>query len=121
MEIGKKSWIIPDAYIPPESSGSLISHEAICILNRNQHEAQLTIHLYFEDRDPIEQIPYVIQGKRTKHLKTDSLQKDGESVPKGVPYAIEVNSDLPIVIQYSRLDATQPENALMTTVAYSGD
>ncbi|MFC7322405.1 sensory rhodopsin transducer [Halobacillus campisalis] len=121
MEIGRKAWIIPDAYTPPESSGKLESHEAICILNRNDQAAHLSIHLYFEDREPIEHIEYVIQGKRTKHLKTDSLHKDGESVPKGIPYAIEVNSDLPIVVQYSRLDATQSENALMTTLGFAQD
>ncbi|MCA1024297.1 sensory rhodopsin transducer [Halobacillus litoralis] len=121
MEIGKKSWVIPDAYIPKESSGDLESHEAICILNRNKQAAHLSIWLFFENREPIENIQCVVQGKRTKHLKTDSLHKEGESVPKGVPYAIEVNSDLPIVIQYSRLDATQSENALMTTIAYTQD
>lgn len=121
MPIGKKSWIIPDAYIPPKSSGSLESHEAICVLNRNQETVHLDIHLYFEDREPIKNIKYEIHGNRTKHLKTDSLHIDGESVPKGVPYAIEVTSDLPIVVQYSRLDTTQSENALMTTLAYAAD
>lgn len=121
MEIGNKVWLIPDAYIPPKSSGSLQSHEAVCVLNRHEQEAKLRINLYFEDRDPIESIQCLVPGKRTKHIRTDSLQKSGESIPKGVPYALEVISDISIVVQYSRLDATQPENALMTTVAYASE
>lgn len=121
MSEGKRTWVIADAYIPPKSSGSLKSHESICVLNRNQTDAKLVITVYFEDRNPIEGIQQLVPAKRTRHIRTDSLQLSGESIPVDVPYAIEVNSDIPIVVQYSRLDATQSENALMTTVAYASE
>jgi len=35
-----------------------------------------------------------------------------------VPYALLIESDTPVVAQYSRLDTTQKELALMTTMAY---
>lgn len=111
-------WIIPDAYIPPDSTGELISHESICVLNCNNESANLLITIYFEDRSPIEKIPVEVAGKRTKHIRTSSLEKDSEHIPSGVPYAIEVSSDIPIVVKYSRLDTTQPELALMSTMAF---
>jgi hypothetical protein len=43
----------------------------------------------------------------------------GEEVPCGVPYAALVESSRPIVVQYSRLDATQDNNAMMTTIAWT--
>lgn len=66
----------------------------------------------------MENILVEVAGRRTKHIRTSSLEKDDEHIPLGVPYAIEINSDLPIVVQYSRLDTTQAELALMSTMAF---
>ncbi|MDQ8736334.1 sensory rhodopsin transducer [Paenibacillus sp. LHD-38] len=115
---GEKNWYIPDGYIPPDSTGALTSHESICVLNCSSEEALIRITIYFEDREPIEEILVVVQGRRTKHIRTSSLMKEGASIPIGVPYAIEVQSDIPIIVQYSRLDSTQAENTLMSTMAY---
>lgn len=115
---GHCSWFIPDAYIPTVSSGQLISHEAICVLNTGTEDARILVTVFFEDREPIERIEVLLPGRRTGHFRTDSLSKDGQFIPKGVPYAIEVESSVPVIVQYSRLDATQAENSLMTTMAY---
>ncbi|TBL75325.1 sensory rhodopsin transducer [Paenibacillus thalictri] len=115
---GSHVWFIPDGYIPPESSGSLESHESICVLNTSDEDAQLAITVFFEDRAPIERIPAIVPGRRTQHLRTALLQRDGEAIPKGVPYAMEVESSIPVIVQYSRLDSTQPANALMSVMAY---
>lgn len=117
--LGEKQWIIPDGYIPPGSTGTLISHEAVCILNSSSEDATIHFTIFFEDREPISDIVMVVPARRTKHIKTNLLQKDGLSIPSGVPYAIEVQSDIPIIVQYSRLDTTQAANALMTTMAYA--
>ncbi len=115
---GEKIWYIPDGYIPPKSCGELLSHESICVLNRSSEDAELEITIFFEDRDPIEKINAIVPARRTKHIRTSSLHKDGLYIPVDVPYAIEVLSSIPIIVQYSRLDATQEANALMSTIAY---
>ncbi|WP_416151640.1 sensory rhodopsin transducer [Salipaludibacillus sp. HK11] len=117
---GKTHWFVPDCFIPTQSEGTQESHEAICILNCNEKTAQLMITIYFEDRDPIEGVTYDVAGRRTKHIRTGWLKKDDiEVIPKGVPYAMEIKSQEPIVIQYSRLDSSQKELALMTTMGYT--
>ncbi|WP_438448694.1 sensory rhodopsin transducer [Gorillibacterium sp. sgz5001074] len=115
---GHRSWYIPDSYIPTVSSGQLISHEAICVLNTGMEDARLRVNVFFEDRDPIEGIEILLPARRTGHFRTDRLEKDGHKIPKGVPYALEVESNVPVIVQYSRLDATQAENSLMTTMAF---
>jgi len=115
---GEKIWYIPDGYIPEVSSGNLTSHESVCVLNCSSEDALLRFTIFFEDREPLEDIMHVVPARRAKHIRTSSLGKDGESIPIGVPYAIEVISDVPVVVQYSRLDATQAENALMSVMAY---
>ncbi|MFC4306521.1 sensory rhodopsin transducer [Cohnella boryungensis] len=115
---GEKLWYIPDGYIPENSSGQLTSHESICVLNTASEDALLKITIFFEDREPLEDIMVVVGARRTKHIRTSSLHKEGAPIPVGVPYAIEVESDIPIIVQYSRLDSTQAENALMSVIAY---
>ncbi|GAA3403686.1 sensory rhodopsin transducer [Paenibacillus hodogayensis] len=115
---GANHWFIPDGYIPEKSSGELTSHESVCVLNRSSEDAQLTFTIFFEDREPLENILVTVPARRTSHVRTSSLERDGARIPVGVPYAIEVQSDIPVVVQYSRLDATQAANALMSVVAY---
>lgn len=117
-QMGEKVWYIPDGYIPEVSSGILQSHESICVLNTTLEDAELTITIFFEDRDPLEHIKAIVPARRTKHIRTSSLQQAEKAIPIAVPYAIEVVSTVPVIVQYSRLDATQAENALMTTMAY---
>ncbi len=59
---------------------------------------------------------------RTHHIRLDRLiSEDGREIPRGVPYAVLVESSVPVVVQYSRLDTAQSELALMTTMAYAVD
>jgi hypothetical protein len=115
---GHTIWMLPDGYIPPTSSGELESHESVCVLNTGDEGADIRITVFFEDRDPLvcEAVP--VSGRRTLHICTASLHQMGERIPKGVPYAMTVESNIPVIIQYSRLDATQSANALMTTLGY---
>ncbi|WP_256757530.1 sensory rhodopsin transducer [Cohnella sp. WQ 127256] len=115
---GEMLWYIPDGYIPEISSGQLTSHESICVLNTASEDALLRITIFFEDRNPMEDIMVVVPARRTKHIRTSTLQQEGTLIPIGVPYAIEVQSDIPIIVQYSRLDSTQAENTLMSVMAH---
>ncbi|MCR6111888.1 hypothetical protein HXA35_16190 [Bacillus sp. A301a_S52] len=117
---GKKHWFIPDGYIPEHSSGEVESHEAICVLNCHSEPAHLSITIYFEDREPLDKVSETIPGRRTKHIRTNSLHNsENRRIPVGVPYALEITSDRPVIIQYSRLDSSQKALALMTTIGYA--
>jgi len=121
--IGKKIWAIAEGYIPAYSNGpepQMESHETACILNTSDKDARIELTLYFTDRDPVG--PYIIEveARRTKHVRFNDL-KDPMEVPLDVEYASVFISDVPVVIQHSRLDSRQSENALMTTIAYSGN
>ncbi|QOS76810.1 hypothetical protein JNUCC31_18410 [Paenibacillus sp. JNUCC31] len=118
---GHTYWVIPDGYIPPDSMGRLESHESICVLNTGTADAQLQITIYFEDREPLEDIVSEVPARRTKHIRTASLRSGEQLIPVGVPYAITVSSNVPVIIQYSRLDTTQPELALMSVMAFPLD
>ncbi|MFC0472158.1 sensory rhodopsin transducer [Halalkalibacter kiskunsagensis] len=117
---GSTTWFIPDGFIPKKSSGELESHEAICLLNSSKETAEITVTVYFEEDEPIKDIRFQVKGERTKHIRTDYLVgKDEKKILRGVPYALKVESSLPVIVQFSRMDATQSANTLMTTMAYA--
>ncbi len=110
-------WCVPDAYIPPTSTAPEISHESICVLNRRAEAATILITAYFADRQPEQSLPIAIPGRRALHLRTDLPDAiGGLRIERGVPYALEIESDADLQIQYSRLDTTQPAYSLMTAL-----
>jgi hypothetical protein len=117
---GAKTWYIPDAYYPEGgTAGPYVSHEAVCALNTGGQDAHIRLTLYFEDREPMSGFEAVCTAGRTHHIRLDKLKDtDGKGIPRGVPYAIVAESDCDVVVQYSRLDTTQAEMALMTVMAY---
>jgi len=121
--IGRRRWAIAEGYLPAWSNGpapQLESHETCCILNTGDAPAQLKITVYFEDREPVGPYRVQVEARRTKHLRFNDLA-DPEPIPKDTPYASVIESDVPIVVQHTRLDSRQAENALMTTMAYPAD
>lgn len=122
-QLGRRRWVIAEGYIPAWSHGpepQLESHETCCLLNAGGKDVRVEITLYFEDREPVG--PYVVdvQARRTRHLRFNDLTEP-EPVPKDTPYASVIEADGPIVVQHSRLDSRQAENALMTTIAWPAD
>lgn len=116
---GAKRWFIPDGYYPSTSSGKQKSHDAVCVLNPGKEDASIHITLYFEDREKQSGFQASCSAERTHHIRMDKLtDENGNSVPMDVPYAMMVESDVDIIVQYSRMDTSQAEMALMTTIAY---
>ena len=108
-------WFVPDAYIPPASTAPEVSHESVCVLNRRAEAATIMFTAYFADREPEHSLPVTIPGRRALHLRTDLPDAiGGLRIERGVPYALEIESDADLQLQYSRLDTTQPAYSLMT-------
>ncbi len=121
MTIGKKTWAIAEGYIPGWSNGpepEFTSHEAACILNTSDEDAHVEIMIYFSDKEPVGPYKITVEAKRTKHLRFNNLD-DPQPIPKGTDYSSVFVSDVPIVIQHTRLDSRQNANALITTIAYT--
>lgn len=119
--LGKKTWVIAEGYIPSYGNGpepEFTSHETACILNTSEEEAQLKITIFFSDRDPAGPYEVKLGARRTKHLRFNDL-KDPEPVPEDTDYASVIESNVPVVVQHSRLDSRQAENALLSTIAYA--
>jgi hypothetical protein len=119
--IGRKRWAIAEGYIPSQSSFSdraLISHETACILNAGDQEAHVRITLYFADREPLGPYQVTVAARRTRHLRFNDLE-DPAPVPRDTDYSSVFESDVPIVVQHTRLDSRHAEVSLLSTTAYA--
>jgi hypothetical protein len=118
--LGRTHWVIAEGYIPSGSTGpepAMLSHETACILNTGEEEAKVEITIYFSDKEPIGPYNITVPAKRTIHVRFNDL-KDPAPIPLDTDYASVIISDKPVVVQHTRLDSRQAENALMTTIAY---
>ena len=118
--LGAMLWAVAEGYIPAWSNGpapELTSHETLCLLNASDQDAHVKITIFFADREPAGPYAVVVQARRTKHVRLNDLN-DPEKIPVGTDFASVIESTVPIVVQHTRLDSRQAENALISTIAY---
>lgn len=121
MSIGRKEWAIAEGYIPSGSfseARNLTSHESFCVLNTGDADAHLEVLLFFSDRDPVGPYRLKVPSRRSVHFRFNDL-KDPEPVPFDTPYASLIWSDVPVVVQHTRLDSRDPHISVFSTVAFS--
>lgn len=120
--IGHRRWAIAEGYIPARSCGpepEMLSHETACLLNAGDVDAQVAITVYFADREPVGPYRVRVPARRTLHLRFNDLT-DPAPIPRATDYATVIESDVPIVVQHTRLDSRQAANALLSTIASPG-
>ena len=119
-EIGRTRWAIAEGYIPSGSCATdraLVSHETACILNAGDHDARVALTIFFADREPVG-YNFVVPARRTLHLRFNDLT-DPQPIPLDTDYSSVFESDVPIVVQHTRLDSRRAEISLLSTLAYS--
>jgi hypothetical protein len=123
IQLGAKRWAIAEGYIPGWSHGpepQFTSHETVCILNASDQDAHVAITIFYSDREPAGPYRVTVPARRTRHVRFNDL-KEPEPIPVDTDYASVIESDVPIVVQHTRLDSRQSENALLSTIAYAGE
>jgi hypothetical protein len=121
--IGRKRWAIAEGYIPSGSHGpspQMTSHETVCLLNTSDRDAHIRMTVFYTDREPVGPYQLVVPGRRTRHIRFNDLT-DPEPIPLDTDFASLIESDIPIIVQHTRLDSRQAENALLSTIAFAGD
>jgi hypothetical protein len=119
--IGHTRWAIAEGYIPGWSNGpepQMLSHETVCLLNTTDQDAHVAITIYYAGREPGGPYRVTVPARRTRHVRFNDLT-DPEPIPRDTDYASTIESDVPIVVQHTRLDSRQAENALLSTIAYA--
>jgi hypothetical protein len=133
--LGSRIWVIAEGYIPEGSTGpapTMTSHETACILNAGDEDARVELTIYYADREPVGPYRVDVGARRTKHVLLNTPSgcrppaadlrfndlSDPASIPRGVDYSCVLRSNVPVVVQHTRLDPRQAANAPMTTMAH---
>jgi hypothetical protein len=98
----------------------MTSHEAVCFLNAGERDAHIRITIFFADREPAGPYQLTVPARKTKHVRFNNLN-DPEEIPRDTDYSSLIESDEPVVVQHTRLDSRQAENALLSTIAFPAD
>jgi hypothetical protein len=117
---GAKVWYIPDGYLPEKTGDDkLQAHEALMLLNVGPTPANVKLDFYFENKPPAKDISATVPAERVICLRLDKPEHIGDlEIPTLTQYAIRVRSDAPIVVQFGRLDTTQPNLAYYGSMGY---
>ena len=119
-EHGKKIWYFPDGERPPFGDSELKGHESYIVLNPNQKDAHIRFTFYFEDKEPVRDIETTVGAERVRCYQTHNPEHfGGYTLPVSTQYAATVVSDIPIIVQYGRLDSRQTNLAYYTTMGYA--
>ena len=119
--IGRRRWAIAEGYIPSESSYSdraLTSHETACILNAGDRDAQIAITIFFANKEAVGPYRVTVPARRTLHLRFNDLEHP-QPIPRDTDYASVFESDVPVIVQHTRLDSRRAEVSLLSTIAYA--
>ena len=121
---GAKVWTFADGWLPKKSDdgGPLEAHEALMILNTGPVPAHVNLDLYFDNKDPVKDIAVTVEAERVICLRLDLPEQiGGVEIPPMTQYALRVRSDVNIVVQFGRLDTTQPNLAYYINVGYCSE
>lgn len=122
-KMGARTWYFPDGYLPEKSAdGGMDAHEALMLFNTGDQPANVRLDFYFEDREPIKDIPVTVDAERVRCLRLDHSEDiGGLAISPLTQYALRVRSDSDIVVQFGRLDTTQSNLAYYIGVGYCSD
>jgi hypothetical protein len=119
--IGHITWVIPGGRIPICSTGrepDFTSRDELCVLNTGSSSARLKLHIYYSTRDPVGPYEIAVASKRVLSVRFNDLI-DPEAIPLDEHFACVIESDVPVVVQFTRQDTSQPANAIATAMAFS--
>ena len=117
--IGCTTWAVPEGHISRASDDASESSkpEAACLLNTGDTDAQVRITAYCPDREPAGPYCVRVPPRRIVQLIFKDL-REPERIPRGTDYVAVIESDVPIVVQQSRLVGRRYEVAVLSTLAY---
>ena len=120
---GSRTWYVADGWMPlqkPTDTAGYVGHEAIMILNTNDRDAHVAMDVYFEEKDPVEGIELRVPAKRIKCFRMDRPGDiGGLKLDRLYQYALRFRSNVPVVVQYGRMDVTQSNLAYIGTMGHA--
>jgi hypothetical protein len=123
MNAGNTIWMIPGGSIPLVSTGrepEFTSRDEISILNANEQEADVNLTIYYANREPAGPYEIKIKANSVRNLRFNDLV-DPEPIFLDTEYAVLLQSNYKVIVQFTRMDTGQQELAGITGMAFPVD
>jgi len=106
MKLGKKVWVFADGDLPehPQGVDGPKAHEALMVVNNTERDAHLKVTLLFEDKEPKKGLQLTVPAQRVNCFRMDMPIWGGDYVIPFGQYALIMESDVPVVAVFGRLD-----------------
>jgi hypothetical protein len=121
--IGKRHWAISAGAIPSRSSGeepAFTSRDQIALLNASGELANVRIRILYAEREEIGPFRLGVAPRRLRTIRINDLIFP-QAVRLDEPYGLLVDSDVPIVVQFTRVDTRAAANAGLMTMGFAAD
>jgi hypothetical protein len=116
---GHRVWVVPDGWLPPAGGcGDLVNHESLMILNTGGEDAKVRLDIYFADRAPVRDLRLTVAAERVRAVRMDDPSDLGHALPRATQYALRIESDVAIIVQFGRMDVRQPNLAYYGVMAF---
>lgn len=96
------------------------SHDKIAVLNTSNEEAVVEMVIFYEDEPPVGIYEVRVQAKRLRKIRFNDLI-DPEAIRLERNYSCFIKTNVPVVIQFSRMNTGQDANAEMGGMAFPAD
>jgi len=120
--IGARRWALAMDGIPARGRGpepEFTPHDLLCLLNAGDALANVRVRVLYAGRDVVGPYRLGVAPRRVRHLRLNDLIFP-EAMRLEEAYGLLVESDAPVVVQLTRQDTRQRENAGMMTCAWPG-
>jgi hypothetical protein len=122
-KIGYEKWVIPGGHIPFKGTGrepDFLSQDRIAILNPNKNKVGIKLRILFSDKEAIGNYHLEIQGERVLKFRINDLINPFP-VNLEEDYALFIEAEEPVVVQFLRMNSGQNKLAIMGTMAFGTD
>ncbi|MDE4604481.1 sensory rhodopsin transducer [Sinorhizobium meliloti] len=119
--IGKRRWTIAGGRIPLESNGTepeFTSRDEIAVLNSCDSPARLRIHIHYADRPAVGPYEVEVAARRVRRIRFNDLIFP-EALPLDEDFGAVIDADIPVVVQFTRLDSGTASRSAVATAAYA--
>jgi hypothetical protein len=117
--LGRLRWAVPGVHIPVRSTGlepEFTSRDQLAVLNTNDRPAEVTLRVFQTDGEPLGPYRFQVAARRVRVVRFNDLI-DPQALLLGTDYAALIDSDVPVVVQFTRQDTRQAANAICGAIA----